>query len=63
MKRYNSSKNKKTPPTKEVVDYFPRGNTSKEDFSFNTAMLDHSKTFLQKKRKGKSKEQKGQYSR
>ena len=62
MKRYNSSKNKKTPPTKEVVDYFPRGNTSKEDFSFNTAMLDHSKTFLQKKRKGKSKEQKGDTS-
>ena len=53
MKRYNSSKSKKTAPSKEVIDYFPRGNTSKDDFGFNTAMLDHTSTFLSKKHKNK----------
>ena len=58
MKRYNSSKSKKTAPSKEVIDYFPRGNTSKDDFGFNTAMLDHTSTFLSKKHKNKQRRNK-----
>ena len=53
MKRY---KKNKTPskPSKELIDYFPRGTSSKDDFSFNNAMIDHSKAsknLLSKKRK------------
>ena len=56
MKRY---KKNKTPskPSKELIDYFPRGTSSKDDFSFNNAMIDHSKeskNLLSKKRKSKN---------
>ena len=42
MKRY---KRNKTPskPSKELIDYFPRGTSSKDDFSFNNAIIDHSR--------------------
>ena len=56
MKRY---KKNKTPskPSKELVDYFPRGTSSKDDFSFNNAMIDHSienRNLLSRKRKIKN---------
>ena len=54
MKR-SKSKTKDKPST-EVIDYFPRGNTSshQNDFTFNTGYVDNKKdktNFLSKKRK------------
>ena len=56
MKRY---KRNKTPskPSKELIDYFPRGTSSKDDFSFNNAIIDHSRenrNLLSRKRKIKN---------